>query len=427
VASAAAEALGLYGSSGAEPNAEAQTSVTLTGIDVLEEKQFAPLAGGHLLRLGVLTNQTGMDSAGRRTVDILATDLPKVVAGAKLTAIFSPEHGIFGKVDSTHVEAEVDPATGLKVTSLYGPTEADKRPTHEELKNLDAVVIDLQDAGVRFYTYDTVVGYFLEAAAKEKAEFHHALKVVVLDRPDLIGGEAVQGPVSDEDLTHGVAAYIDYMPLPVRTGMTIGELAKYVVGVKKLDVDLVVVPMEHWMRGEYYDETGLPWVNPSPNLRTMTAAVPYPGLGFLDFSGVSVGRGTETPFELFGAAWMKGAEVAAALNARKISGVRFSATTTSVADNANHYPFHGQTIEAVKVVVTDRRALNSPEMGVEILSVLHRMYPEKFDVQKTLRLVGSRSAVEAIQRGEDPRAIEDGWKAKLAEYEASRKAYLIYP
>ena len=248
-----------------------------------------------------------------------------------------------------------------------------------------------------------MTGYFLEAAAKEKTEFHHDLKIVVLDRPDLIGGEQVQGPVSDAELTTGVAAYVDYMPLPVRTGMTIGELARYVVGVKHLDVDLTVVPMEHWSRGQYFDETGLPWTNPSPNLRTMTAAVPYPGLGFLDYSPVSVGRGTDTPFELFGAAWMHAADVAAALNARHIPGVSFAATTTSVAENANHYPFHGQTIDAVRVVVMDRRALDSPEMGVEILSVLHRMYPAQFQVEKTLRLVGSRSTLDAIGRGDDPR------------------------
>jgi SSS family transporter len=430
VASAAAEALGLYGSTTAAGEAQ-RSSATMTGIDVLEEEHFAPLVGGsgqadHPLALGVLTNQTGLDRAGRRTVDILATDLPKVVPGAKLVAIFSPEHGIFGNRDSTHMEAEVDPVTGLHVTSLYGPTEADKRPSHEALKDLDAVVIDLQDAGVRFFTYDTVTGYFLEAAAKEKTAFHHNLKVVVLDRPDLIGGEQVQGPMSDEDLTTGVAAYIDYMPLPVRTGMTIGELARYVVGVKHLDVDLTVVPMEHWSRGQYFDETGLPWTNPSPNLRTMTAAVLYPGLGFLDYSAVSVGRGTDTPFELVGAAWMHGAEVAEALNARHIPGVNFAATTTSVAENANHYPFHGQTIDAVRIAVTDRHALNSPEMGVEILSVLHRMYPAQFQVEKTLRLVGSRSTLDAIERGDDPRAIAEGWNSKLAEYVEARKAFLLY-
>jgi len=431
VASSAAAALGLYGSSAAAGGAQ-RSSATMTGIDVLEAEHFSPLVygpghGGHSLVLGVLTNQTGLDRAGRRTVDILATDLPKAVPGAKLAAIFSPEHGIFGKQDSMHVEAEVDATTGLQVTSLYGPTEADKRPSHEVLKDLDAVVIDLQDAGVRFFTYDTVMGYFLEAAAKEKKEFHHDLKIVVLDRPDLIGGEAVQGPVSDAELTTGVASYVDYMSLPVRTGMTIGELAKYVAGVKHLDADLTVVAMEHWSRRQYFDETGLPWTNPSPNLRTMTAAVPYPGLGFLDYSPVSVGRGTDTPFEQFGAAWMHAADVAAALNARHIPGVSFAVTTTSVAENANHYPFHGQTIDAVRIEVTDRRVLDSPEMGVEILSVLQRMYPAQFHLEKTLRLVGSRSTLDAIERGDDPRAIAEGWNSKLAQYVEARQTYLIYP
>ena len=439
VATAAAEALGLYAPPASsspdecgDPNVfcgAGEHAETLTGIDVLEKNHFAELAGmvqsGHLA-LGLLTNQTGLDRNGKRTVDILATELPKVVPGAKLTTLFSPEHGIFGRLDSEHINAEVDPATGLHVTSLYGPTDADKRPTHEELKDLDAVVIDLQDAGVRFYTYDTVMGYFLEAAAREKTEFHHDLKVVVLDRPDLIGGVQVQGPVSDEDLTTGVSAYIDYMPLPVRNGMTIGELARYVAGVKHLDVDLTVVPMEHWTRGEWFDETGLPWTDPSPNLRSMTAAAIYPGLGFLDYSGVSVGRGTETPFELFGAAWMHAAEVADALNTRHIPGVSFTASTATVAETANHYPFHGQTIDAVRIAVTDRRALDSPEMGVEILSVLHRLYPAQFKVQTTLRLIGSRSTLEAIERGDDPRAIAEGWTPKLAEYERARKEFLLY-
>jgi SSS family transporter len=428
-ATAAAEALGLYGSTASSE--VAKSSPTFSGVDVLEREHFAPFAeaarrAGHPLAIGVLTNQTGLDHTGRRTVDILATDLPKFVPGARLAAIFSPEHGIFGKQDSTRMEAEVDPATGLHVTSLYGPTEADKRPSHEALKDLDAVVIDLQDAGVRFFTYDTVTGYFLEAAAKEKTEYQHDLKIVVLDRPDLIGGELVQGPVSDEGLTTGVSAYIDYMPLPVRTGMTMGELARYVVGVKRLDVDLTVVPMEHWSRGEYFDETRLPWTSPSPNLRTMNAAELYPGLGFLDYSGVSVGRGTETPFELVGAAWMRAEEVAKALDARHIPGVSFRATTTSVAETANHYPFHGQTIDAVGIIVTDRRALDAAEMGVEILSVLHRLYPKQFDLEKTLRLVGSRSTLDAMERGDDPRAIADGWRPGLAAYEDRRKGVLIY-
>jgi SSS family transporter len=430
VATAAARALGLYGS--AESSDAPRFAPTLSGIDVLEGERFAPFVeatghADHTLSVGILTNQTGLDRAGRRSVDILATDMPKVVPGAKLTAIFSPEHGIFGRQDSEHIHAEVDPATGLHVTSLFGPTDADKRPSHEELKDLDAVVIDLQDAGVRFFTYDTVTGYFLEAAAREKTEYHHDLKIVVLDRPDLIGGEQVQGPISDAELTTGTSAYIDYMPLPVRTGMTIGELARYVAGVKHLDVDLTVVPMEHWSRSESFDETGLPWTNPSPNLQTMTAAELYPGLGFLDYSGVSVGRGTDTPFELFGAAWMHAAAVVEALNARHIPGVSFTATTASVADTANHYPFHGQTIDAVRIEVTDRRALDSPEMGVEILSLLHRMYPGEFELEKALRLIGNRSTLDAMERGDDPRAIAAAWTPKLAAFEEARQRFLLYP
>jgi uncharacterized protein YbbC (DUF1343 family)/CubicO group peptidase (beta-lactamase class C family) len=404
---------------------------TRTGIDVLESGHFEPLVEAadhhnHHLNLGLLTNQTGLDHDGRRTVDILATDLPKDVPGAKLTMLFSPEHGIFGKQDSTHINAEIDPATGLHVTSLYGPTDADKRPSHEQLKGLDAVVIDLQDAGVRFYTYDTVTGYFLEAAAREKTEYHHDLAIIVLDRPDPIDGAQVQGPVSDADLTTGLGSYIDFMPLPVRHGLTLGELARYIVGTKHLDVDLTVVPMQHWSRNEYFDETGLPWTNPSPNLRSLTAATLYPGLGFLDFSGVSVGRGTSTPFELFGAVWMHAGGVAAALNARHIPGVSFAATTTAIADDANHYPFHGQTIDAVRITVTDRTALNSPELGVEILSTLHRLYPQQFQLEKTLRLIGNRATLDAMAHGDDPRSIAATWSPALASYLEAREPYLLY-
>jgi uncharacterized protein YbbC (DUF1343 family) len=441
VATAAAEALGLR----EEPlstaavvcghaNASCDRTTCLkprTGIDALESDHFAPLVEvadrhRHHLNLGLLTNQTGVDHMGRRTVDILATELPKVLAGAKLTTLFSPEHGIFGRQDSTHISAEVDAATGLRVTSLYGPSDADKQPSHDELKDLDAVVIDLQDAGVRFYTYDTVVGYFLEAAAREKAEYHHKLAIVVLDRPDLIGGAQVQGSVSDADLTTGPGSYIDFMPLPVRHGFTIGELARYIVGTKHLDVDLIVVPIQHWSRSKYFDETGLTWTNPSPNLRSLMAATLYPGLGFLDFTGVSVGRGTGTPFELFGAAWMQADEVATALNAWHIPGVSFAATSTTIAEDSNHYPFHGQTIEAVRITVNDRNALNSPELGIEILSALHRLYPAQFQVEKALRLIGSRATLDAIERGDDPRSIAASWSPALDSYLEARAPFLLY-
>jgi len=392
---------------------------TLTGIDVLESTNFSALSG--LQHLGLLTNQSGLDAHGKRTIDILQAHL-RTTSNQQLTALFSPEHGIFGAQDSTHISAETDSATGLRVTSLYGPTDADKRPSHEQLAGLDAVVIDLQDAGVRFYTYETVVGYFLEAAAREQTEFHHDLQIVVLDRPDLVGGEQVQGPVSDA----GLESYIDYMPLPVRHGMTLGELAQYINGSKHLGVHLTVVAMQQWSRDEYFDQTGLPWVNPSPNLRSVTAATLYPGLGMLDLVNVSVGRGTSNPFEQFGAAWMKAPDVAAALTARQIPGVTFSATTTTVADDSNHYPFHGQTIDAVRIALTDRNALDSPELGIEILSVLHRLYPAQFQLERSLRLIGSRDTLDAITRGDDPRSIAASWNSALAAFRAARAPYLLY-
>jgi SSS family transporter len=399
----------------------------LTGLDVLEQTHFAALAEAadhhnRHLALGLLTNQTGLDAHSRRTIDILAIDLPKSVPTAHLTTLFSPEHGIFGKQDSTSFAAETDPTTGLHVTSLYGPHDADKRPSHEQLKDLDAVVIDLQDAGVRFYTYETLTGYFLEAAAREQTEYHHDLEIILLDRPDLIGGEQVQGPVSDP----GLESYTDYMPLPVRHGLTLGELARYIDGTKHLDAHLTVIPMQHWSRTEYFDATGLPWTNPSPNLRNLTAATLYPGLGFLDFANISVGRGTSTPFELFGAAWLHAADVADALTARHIPGVTFAATTTTVAEDANHYPFHGQTIDAVRITLTDRTLLDSPELGIEILSVLHHLYPTEFQLDKTLRLIANRATLDALQRGDDPRNISFSWTTALDQFQSARTPYLLY-
>ncbi len=247
-------------------------------------------------------------------------------------------------------------------------------------------------------------------------------QIIVLDRPDLIGGEQVQGPVSDA----GLESYIDYMPLPVRHGMTLGELAQYINGSKHLGVHLTVVAMQHWSRDEYFDQTGLPWVNPSPNLRSVTAATLYPGLGMLDLVNVSVGRGTSNPFEQFGAAWMKAPDVAAALTARQIPGVTFSATTTTVAEDSNHYPFHGQTIDAVRIALTDRNALDSPELGIEILSVLHRLYPAQFQLERSLRLIGSRATLDALTRGDDPRSIAASWSSALAAFRAARAPYLLY-
>jgi len=413
---------------------------TQTGIAVLESTNLAQLKEiaarhGGKLRIGLLTNQTGLNSQGRRTIDILRS----ASNGIGLTALFSPEHGIFGAKDSTEIGQEIDPTTGLKVISLYSAKDADRRPKPEDLKNLDAVVIDLQDAGVRFYTYETVVGYFVEAAACEKARGHD-LEIVVLDRPNLIGGEAVQGPVSDT-----VAAYINYMPEPVRNGMTLGELAQYMRAehpgaCSQGPASLAVVKMQGWHRDEYFDQTGVPWINPSPNLRSVTEATLYPGVGMLDATNISVGRGTNMPFEVFGggatpatkdapaqAAWFEGKAVANYLTARKIPGVAFAATKLTVADDANHYPYHGQIIEAVRMTVTDRTALDSPELGIEILSALHHLYPAQFKLEKAAPLVANTETMKALARGDDPRTIAAAWAPALVEFNARRSKYLLYP
>lgn len=417
VATAVGRALKLYeGRSG-----QTVSPRVLTGVDVLEATQFGALREaaqrhGGRLRMGLLTNQTGLDRAGRRTIDVLKTGAAKAVAGVELVTLFSPEHGIAGVKDSTEIGNSRDAATGLPVISLYGLKDADRRPKVEDLKRLDAVVVDLQDAGVRFYTYESVLGYFVEAAAKA------GIELIVLDRPALIGGVSVQGPMSDA----GAESYTDYMPMPVRHGMTMGELARFDNGEKALGAKVAVVPMQGWGRSEFFDETGVPWVNPSPNLRSEEAAVLYPGVAFLEGTDASVGRGTATPFSVFGAAWMKGADVAAALNARAIAGVRFEAARLAVAEDGNRYPFHGQTVDGVRAVVMDRLALDSPEMGVELIAVLRQMYPEQFGWRKASRLIANAATMAAIERGDDPRVIAKGWEAGLKEFEARRAGYLIY-
>ena len=424
VATAAARALGLYGKS----SVAAEAQGTLAGIDVLEETHFAELReaaarhNGHL-RIGLLTNQTGLDRAGKRTIDVLLHSIPEV----ELTTLFSPEHGLLGGKDTTKIGREVDPATHLPVIGLYGAKEEQRRPGAATLKNLDAVVVDLQDAGVRFYTYETVVGYFLEAAAQARVE------VIVLDRPNPIGGAAVQGPVSD----NGAKSYTDYMPLPVRHGMTLGELAMYFNKERLLpsatlpnvqapiQALLTVVAMQHWTRSQYFDDTRLPWTNPSPNLRSLTAAILYPGVALLEMTNVSVGRGTETPFEHIGAAYVNGPELAAYLNARKIPGVSFAATSFAVAEDSNRYPFHGKTIPGIAFTVIDRNLLDSPELGIELISALHHLYPQ-FPFEKAERLIANADTMQALKNGTDPREIARGWAADLAGFSRRCEPYLLY-
>ena len=424
VATAAAKALGLN----AKGASSAMSSGTLTGIDVLEATHFVALReaagrhGGHL-RLGLLTNQTGVDREGRRTIDVLLHSIPEV----QLKTLFSPEHGLLGVKDTTKVGNEIDPATQLPVLSLYGAKPEQRRPSPDSLKDLDAVAIDLQDVGVQFFTYEAVTGYFLEAAVQAHIE------IILLDRPNPNGGLAVQGPVSDV----GSETYNNYMPMPIRNGMTLGELAQYFNSERQIasgaspnilvpiHAQLTVVSMQGWRRAEFFEETGLKWINPSPNLRTPKATFLYPGIGMTETTNISVGRGSDAPYEHIGASYINGAELAAYLTARKIPGITFAATSFAVAEDSNRYPFHGKTIPGVAFTVTDRNVFDSPEFGAELLSALHHLYPE-FQLEKAAYLVKNVDTMQALKNNVDPRKIAEGWTAELAAFEHRRQRYLLY-
>ena len=280
------------------------------------------------------------------------------------------------------------------------------------MKNLDAVVIDIQDAGVRFYTYETSLGYFLEAAAQAGVE------VIVLDRPNPITGSFVQGPVADA----GHESFTNYWKVPVRHGMTLGELAKMFNAERNLNAKLTVVPMEGWQRGDWFDSTGLAWVNPSPNLRSVTEAALYPGVALIEGTNVSVGRGTDTPFELVGAPWVKSRELAAYLNARGIAGVRFVPVTFMPTASV----YSGSKCEGVNIVLTERNALDAPELGMELAAALKKLYAADFKIDRMAELLVNQAAFDALVAGQDPRRIAQDWQEELEKFEAMRKKYLIY-
>jgi uncharacterized protein YbbC (DUF1343 family)/CubicO group peptidase (beta-lactamase class C family) len=372
-----------------------------TGIEVLAARKFAPLADK---KVGLITNHTGVDSNGRRTIDLIHK-APKV----KLRAIFSPEHGLSGQAESK-VSSGRDAASRAPVFSLYGDT---LRPTPQMLKGLDALVFDVQDAGVRFYTYITTMGYAMEAAARQGIPFY------VLDRPNPINASLVQGPVMDADLK----SFTGYFPLPTRHGMTVGELARMFNEENKIGARLKVVSMTGYRRGAWFDETGLPWVNPSPNLRSLTQAILYPGVALVEGSNVSVGRGTDMPFELLGAPWIKAQEFMEYLNGRKIPGVEFQ----PAAFHPDGSRYKNQVCYGIRVILTDRQALDSAILGIEIISALYRLYPQDFEIDKTLSLIGSRSVLQALKEGQDPRTISPAWQASLAQFRQLRSQYLLYP
>jgi uncharacterized protein YbbC (DUF1343 family) len=371
-----------------------------TGIDVLNAQKFAALSG---LCVGLITNHSSLDSEGRRTIDLLFK-----ASEVRLVSIFVPEHGLSGKIEE-RVSSSIDLATELPVYSLYGEVD---RPTEKMLNGLDALVFDIQEVGVRFYTYVTTMAYAMEASAKKGIAFY------VLDRPNPITGSVVQGPVMDRDLR----SFVGYFPMPIRHGMTVGELASMFNAENQIGVKLNVIKMRGYQRTDWYDETGLLWVNPSPNLRTLNQTILYPGVAMVEGTNVSVGRGTDTPFELLGAPWIKGRELADYLNGRKIQGVRFM--PIDFTPRANR--FENQLCHGVQIVLVDRHALDSPALGVEIASALYRLYPNDFQIDKTLPLIGSREVLQAIKEGQDPVSIVQSWQTSLEMFSKLRAKYLLY-
>ena len=380
----------------------------LNGIDVLEERQFEPLKipSAPKPRIGLVTNQTGIDAKGRRTIDVLARE-----PGMQLTAIFTPEHGLQG-TDANTTGNSKDGATGVPIYSVWGDTDAKRRPPVEVLRNLDVIVFDVQDTGVRFSSYAVTLGYFLEAAAKLKKP------VVVLDRPDPLTGAYVQGPLSDV----GQETVANYFPLPVRHGMTIGELAKLFNEEKHIDADLTVIPMRGWLRGDWFDSTGVMWVNPTPDIHNLDAAALYPGVTLLEATNISIGRGTDMPFQLIGSPYFLPKELAAYLNARAIAGVRFLPTSFTPA----YGPFARRECFGVNILVTNREQLDAPDLGLELAAALHKLYPLGYEMGKIGQLLANKADTAALLAGEDPNRVRENDRDAMEQFMLLRTKYLLY-
>ncbi len=388
------------GSTGTSQASRPTPTDVLNGIDVLVRDNFRLLQG---LKIGLVTNQTGRDRQRRPTIDLLWST-PEV----QLIALFSPEHGIRGVLDQEKIGDTTDEKTGLPIYSLYGERRA---PTAEQLAALDALVFDVQDIGCRFYTYISTMGNCLEAAAKAGRKF------IVLDRANPIGGR-VEGPVSS-----GERSFVAWHEIPLRHGLTVGELARLFNSERDFGADLTVIPIEGWQPATWFDETGLPWVNPSPNMRSLTAATLYPGVGVLEFCAVSVGRGTGTPFELIGAPWVDDRRLAAQLNRVGLPGVRF----VPVRFTPTASVFAGQECGGVQIILTDRNAFRAADLGVGLAQALHQQQPEALGLERMARLLMSPPVLEAIKAGRPLANIQALWAEDLVRFDLRKKPFLLYP
>jgi uncharacterized protein YbbC (DUF1343 family)/CubicO group peptidase (beta-lactamase class C family) len=374
----------------------------VTGVDVLRRDNFKQLAGR---RVGLITNHTGVARDGVSTIKLLHT-----APGVKLVALFSPEHGALGKLDKDNIADGRDPETGLPVFSLYGAT---RQPTADMLRGIDTLVFDIQDIGTRFYTYVSTMGLAMKACAE------HNVKFVVLDRPNPINGVTVEGPVLDA----GKESFVGFHRIPVRHGMTVGELAQLFQADLKLDLNLTVIRCEGWKRSSYFDSTGLKWIDPSPNMRSLNAAVLYPGIGLLETTNISVGRGTDTPFELIGAPWMQADVLARELTAVELPGIRFEPVERFQPSSSK---WAGTHCKGVRFVVTNREEFQSVRTGLAIGVVLQKHFGSHWDTKSLDRLLCHDGVLRGVTTGQSLSEIESTFARDLREFRERRKKFLLY-
>ncbi|OQX94965.1 hypothetical protein B6I21_07880 [candidate division KSB1 bacterium 4572_119] len=386
------------------------------GLDVLMEEKLELISGK---KVGVITNQTGIDSKGNHVIDLLFE-----APGVELTALFGPEHGIRGDVEGGFkIKTNVDAKTGVPIFSIYGKT---KKPTPQMLENIDVLIFDIQDVGTRFYTYISTMSLCMEAAAENNIQF------LVLDRPNPITGTMVEGPVLDEEYK----SFVGIHPIALRHGMTVGELAKMfndegwlANGVK---ADLKVIKMKNWRRDSWYDELGLKWIKPSPNMPSATAALLYPGMGLLETTNISEGRGTELPFINVGAPWINNSKLKQILDNADIPGIRVDTTSYIPVDMpgaAMNPKFEGQLCRGLKLFITDPLKFPSVTFGLFLISAVQKNHFDEFQwrsPRSPLIMFGNNETPSAIENGEPPKKIIQSWQEKLDKFIQKRKRYLLY-
>jgi len=384
------------------------------GLDVLLEKHLSVLEDK---KVGIITNQTGVSSSGEHIVDILS-HLPRI----SVSALFAPEHGIRGDLpDGTEMASYTDTRTGIRVWSLYGEH---LKPTAEMLEDVDVLIYDIQDVGARFYTFISTMGLAMEAASEYGKEF------VVFDRPNPINGLTIEGPIIEEPYYSFVGQY----PIPVRYGMTPGEMAQMIRGEgwieEKNRLDLQVISMEGWKRKMWYDETGLPWVKPSPNIPSILTAAIYPGLCLVEALNVSEGRGTMRPFEQIGAPWIDSVALAKAMNEYSLPGIYFrplAFTPVGIPGAALWNKYKDQEIPGLDIIITDRERLRSIQVMVYLLITLEKLYPEELELQDNLeRLIGIQSFRHSIKNLRSPEEILKEWEPGIQKFIELRRKYLLY-